>query len=46
MALFMSVINAVKQWRRVASSFGLSKSECDSMASAFEHEDMDKALNL
>ena len=30
---------AVKQWRRVASEVGLSKRECDRMASAFEHEE-------
>lgn len=28
---------AVKQWRKIASKFGLSKQECDRMASAFEH---------
>jgi len=28
---------AVKQWRLVASEFGLSKRECDRMASAFEY---------
>jgi len=39
------VANAVKQWRKLASGFGLSKSECDSMASAFEHEDMEKACS-
>lgn len=40
------VASAVKQWRKIAASFGLSKSECARMASAFEHEDLDMALNL
>ncbi len=30
---------AVNQWRWAASELGLSKRECDRMASAFEHED-------
>ena len=29
---------AAKQWRQVASHFGLSKRECDRMALAFEYE--------
>lgn len=36
--IIKDVTIAVKQWRKVASSFGLSKSECDRMASAFEHD--------
>jgi serine/threonine-protein kinase HipA len=44
--IIKDVANAVKQWRKVASGFGLSKTECNSMASAFEHEDLDMALNL
>ena len=30
---------AVKQWREVAAKLGLSKRECDRMASAFEHSE-------
>ncbi len=33
--IIKEVASAVKQWRKVASNFGLSKSECDRMASAF-----------
>jgi serine/threonine-protein kinase HipA len=35
------VASVVRQWRDVASSLGLSTSECDRMASAFEHRDME-----
>ncbi len=35
---------AVSQWRVVARRCGLSKQEVDRMASAFEHEDLEKAL--
>ena len=34
----------VSEWRNVATQFGLSKKESDRMASAFEHEDLKKAL--
>lgn len=34
---------AVSQWRNVAAQFGISKKEMDRMASAFEHEDLEKA---
>ena len=39
-ALFIikEVASAVEQWRSVASEFGLSKRECDKMASAFVWE--------
>jgi len=30
---------AVKQWRKIAIEVGLSKLECDRMASAFEYEE-------
>lgn len=33
------VADAVQQWRHVASGFQLTTTECDRMASAFEHED-------
>lgn len=36
---------AVSEWRNVAAQFGLSKKEMDRMASAFEHEDLNKALD-
>lgn len=36
---------AVSEWRNVAAQFGLSKKEMDRMASAFEHEDLKKALS-
>ena len=38
-----NIVSAVKQWKRVAEDFGLSKHEIDRMTSAFEHEDLDKA---
>ena len=41
--IIRDVVSAVKQWHKVASGLGLSKKECDYMASAFEHEDMAKA---
>ena len=44
--IIKDVASAVKQWRKIAVSFGLSKSECACMASAFEHEDMDIANKL
>ncbi len=37
--LLMPIARAVKQWRQVADSFGISKREQDRLASAFEHED-------
>ncbi len=37
---------AVGKWRTVAAQFGLSKKELDRMASAFEHEDLKKALGV
>ena len=37
------IATAVKQWKKVAADFGLSKREIDRMTSAFEHEDLDKA---
>ena len=35
--------SVVSQWRQVAASYGLSKSETDRMASAFEHDDLNAA---
>ena len=34
-SIIKEVALAVKQWRSVASQFGLSKQECDRMSSAF-----------
>jgi serine/threonine-protein kinase HipA len=34
------VARAVIQWRKVARALGASETECDRMASAFEHEDL------
>lgn len=35
LSIVKEVSDAVKEWRKVASDFGLSKQECDRMASAF-----------
>jgi serine/threonine-protein kinase HipA len=37
--IIKEVSSSVKQWRRVASNFCISKQECDRMASAFVHEE-------
>ena len=37
---------AVAKWRTQAARFGLSKSECDRMESAFEHEDLKTARSV
>jgi serine/threonine-protein kinase HipA len=42
-AIVRDVANAVQQWRHVASGFQLTATECDRMASAFEHEDAEVA---
>lgn len=34
-SIIKDIASAVKQWRTVASQFGLSKQECDKMSSAF-----------
>lgn len=44
--IVQEVVAAVSQWRRTAVDFALSKNEIDRMASAFEHEDLDKSLCL
>lgn len=41
--ILKEVADAVSSWRDVAKSFGLSKKEIDRMASAFEHDDLEKA---
>lgn len=40
------VCAAVIEWRKVAKTFGLDKQEIDRMASAFEHEDLEKSKNI
>ena len=42
--IIREVATAVSNWRSVATQFGLSKTESDRMATAFEHEDLKKAL--
>ncbi len=37
--IIKEVASSVKQWRLVASKFGLSKQECDRMSSAFVYEE-------
>jgi serine/threonine-protein kinase HipA len=37
---------AVTLWRKVALNQGLSRADCDRMATAFEHEDLARALSL
>jgi serine/threonine-protein kinase HipA len=38
LSIIKEVASAVKQWRSLASEFGLSKRECDRMSSAFVYE--------
>lgn len=40
------IVKAVRQWKKIAADFGLSKREIDRMTSAFEHEDLNKAKKL
>ena len=40
----VEVANGVNRWRQEASRHGLNKNEIDRMASAFEHEDLKKAM--
>ena len=39
LSIVQEVASAVKQWRSVASEFGLSKRECDRMSSAFVYQE-------
>lgn len=39
LSIIKEVAAAVRQWREVASAFGLSKSECDRMSSAFLYDE-------
>lgn len=40
------VATAVSKWRAVAASFGISSAECNRMASAFDHSDLNAALAM
>lgn len=42
--IIKEVAMAVQEWRKIAKEFDLSKKEIDRMASAFEHEDLDKSI--
>jgi serine/threonine-protein kinase HipA len=43
--IIQEVSAAVNQWRKIAVRYGLEKKEIERMASAFEHEDGEKARN-
>lgn len=43
-AIATQVGKAVSAWRNAARQHGISKIEIDRMASAFEHDDLKKAL--
>lgn len=43
-AIAAEVAAAVSHWREEAKKIGITKSEIDRMASAFEHDDLTKAL--
>ena len=45
-AIANDVSRTVRDWRKVASGLGLSRSEIERMASAFEHDDMTRALAM
>lgn len=44
-AISKEVAQPVAMWRKEATRYGLSRTEIDRMASAFEHEDLKKALD-
>ncbi len=44
-AIAREVGTAVARWRDTAKSVGLSSAEIDRMASAFEHEDLKRAID-
>jgi serine/threonine-protein kinase HipA len=39
------VAKATSAWRKEAEKLGLTKAECDRMASAFEHRDLEAATS-
>ena len=43
-AIAAEVGQSVANWRGVAARAGISRAECDRMASAFEHDDVKQAL--
>jgi serine/threonine-protein kinase HipA len=43
--IMREVGTAVSQWRKIASDIGLSKTEIERMASAFEHADLSEATS-
>jgi serine/threonine-protein kinase HipA len=43
--IIREVSAAVSQWQKIAVQYGIGKREIDRMASAFEHEDGEKARN-
>lgn len=45
-AIIREVVAGVAKWRKVAQSFKLGKREIDRMASAFEHDDFQKAVRF
>jgi len=45
-AIAREVGRAVSAWREAASALGASKTEIDRMASAFEHEDLERSTTL
>ncbi|RLA41579.1 MAG: type II toxin-antitoxin system HipA family toxin [Gammaproteobacteria bacterium] len=45
-AIATDVARTVSEWRRVATNLGLSKAAIGRMASAFEHDDLTRALAL
>jgi serine/threonine-protein kinase HipA len=45
-AIVQEVAAGVSQWRDVAGSYHLGKREVDRMASAFEHDDLEKAKQI
>lgn len=44
--IIREVAHSTSQWREIAQSFGLEKQEINRMASAFDHEDAEKAKRL
>lgn len=45
-AIVKDVANIVENWRNVAATLGIRVGEINRMSSAFEHDDLQKALNL
>jgi serine/threonine-protein kinase HipA len=44
--IIKQVAASVTEWRKVAQTFGISKTEINRMSSAFEHQDLQKALAI